>query len=275
MSSNNLNFTALQLSTNSPYKNYIEAAALVKVVNGEIQDKLLLPVEWESFPDKSSSFGNQWNKVIGFIENNVIACFDAKRTARDLYNLLFGYDIDFSKITIIDGKNLIVKSGWSESTPITYKDVADHYGFDRINIFNAEHKAEFTIKLVLKLSEYIEVTPIEPFFTITAKREKINAVKFSFEELLNRPKEKRFENTYIAFTGTLKTDTKPQVKREDARKIIEQLGGKTTDGIDKQVTHLITGTQRGIPASNKEIKADKEGIIVLTATDFFELIESD
>lgn len=63
----------------------------------------------------------------------------------------------------------------------------------------------------------------------------------------------------VVFTGTLLT-----LKREDAREIIEKLGGKTADSISKRTTEVVAGDKAG----TKLKKARDLGIQILDETGF-------
>ncbi|MDR2755562.1 MAG: hypothetical protein LBC20_07620 [Planctomycetaceae bacterium] len=277
---NSLNFTAFQFSRKSAYDAYTEKIALVKVVKETIIERLSIPIDWVVFPEPSSNLGECWNEIISFVGNGILACFD-RRTARELNYLLSGYNIDYSDFRIIEGKKLIEKEKvFDKSEYISYKDAAEKFGLSAPHLFNAEEKAEFTVALTIKLSDNIEMFSIESLFqterdSTYKKKGSPKVFRVSVDDLLKRPPSTRFQGTYFAFTGKLQTETHPKIERKDAIEMVETMGGIATDKIELKVTHLVVGVQTGIEHSRKEQNAAEDGKILVTATDFFKLIEID
>ncbi len=69
--------------------------------------------------------------------------------------------------------------------------------------------------------------------------------------------------TLFLFTGSLKS-----MSRDEARRKIEDLGGKTTNAISQKVTHLVAGEEAG----SKLEKAQKLGIKILSEEEFIHTI---
>ena len=74
----------------------------------------------------------------------------------------------------------------------------------------------------------------------------------------------RFEGMTFVLTGTL-----PTLKRNDASKIIESFGGKTSSSVSKKTTYVLAGDEAG----SKLDKANKLGITVIDENKFKEMIK--
>ena len=74
----------------------------------------------------------------------------------------------------------------------------------------------------------------------------------------------RFENKTFVLTGTLVKYT-----RQEASKIIEQFGGKTSSSVSKKTDFVLAGAEAG----SKLIKAENLGVKVITEEEFEEMIE--
>ena len=88
----------------------------------------------------------------------------------------------------------------------------------------------------------------------------------SFKEELR--KEVKFvseiSDKVFVLTGTL-----PTLKREDAKQIIEQYGGKVTSTVSKKTDYLLAGNDAG----SKLEKAQALGIVILSENDLIKWTE--
>ena len=88
----------------------------------------------------------------------------------------------------------------------------------------------------------------------------------SFKEELK--KEVKFV-TEISDKVFVLTGTLPTLKREDAKQIIEQYGGKVTSTVSKKTDYLLAGNDAG----SKLEKAQALGIVILSENDLIKWTE--
>lgn len=74
----------------------------------------------------------------------------------------------------------------------------------------------------------------------------------------------RFAGKTFVLTGTL-----PTMKRDDAKKIIESLGGKVTSSVSKKTSYVVAGDEAG----SKLIKAQELGLKILTEAELLAATE--
>ncbi len=96
--------------------------------------------------------------------------------------------------------------------------------------------------------------------------EKLRKAKVNFEEfeLINENKNQSLKDLTFVLTGTLKNYT-----RSEAKKIIEELGGKVVSAVSKKVDYVIAGDSPG----SKLDKAKKLGIEVLNEQEFLKMLK--
>jgi DNA ligase (NAD+) len=81
---------------------------------------------------------------------------------------------------------------------------------------------------------------------------------------VERAAETPFEGKTFVFTGTLQ-----RVKRNEAKKIVQRLGGRVTSSVSKNTDYVIAGIDPG----SKRDKAQKLGVVILTEEEFEKLVE--
>ncbi|MBD2139217.1 NAD-dependent DNA ligase LigA [Anabaena sp. FACHB-1237] len=84
------------------------------------------------------------------------------------------------------------------------------------------------------------------------------------ENMENNPENQKLAGKTFVITGTLTT-----LKRDEAKKLIQQAGGKVTDSISKKTDFLVVGEDAG----SKLEKAEKLGIIQLTETELLQMLK--
>ena len=73
----------------------------------------------------------------------------------------------------------------------------------------------------------------------------------------------KFSGKTFVLTGTL-----PTMKRSEASKIIESLGGKTSSSVSKKTDYVLAGEEAG----SKLTKAQSLGITVITEEEFLKMV---
>ena len=90
-----------------------------------------------------------------------------------------------------------------------------------------------------------------------------DAVEASFQETLTETPPGILQGKTFVFTGSLQG-----YSRDDARQIVENLGGKTTGTVSKRVDYVVVGENPGA----KYTQAEKLGIPRLSEADFQAMI---
>ncbi len=104
------------------------------------------------------------------------------------------------------------------------------------------------------------------FFSLTDTKNMIDALKAKGLNMksLRVVEDSRFKGLTFVLTGTL-----PTLKRNDAAKIIEGFGGKTSSSVSKKTDYVLAGEEAG----SKLDKANSLGIRVIDEKEFFEMIK--
>lgn len=104
---------------------------------------------------------------------------------------------------------------------------------------------------------------IVSFFNDTKNRETIDRILTGGVTIEYRKTDRgKLDGLLFLFTGTLKN-----MSRDEARRKVEELGGKTATAISRKVTHLVAGEEAG----SKLEKATKLGIKILSEDKFLQL----
>jgi NAD-dependent DNA ligase len=199
-----------------------------------------------------------------------------------LRNFFVFNKMEFPKIDILDVRKYLTNAKYISSNEQSYEMISKATGITVPDMDNILERAWFIgnvlakcwSKKALKHVAPADFSEPEKLMTHYKKEGAPPVSHVSVAELQSRPLDTRFTGTYVVFTGELKTSKHPKMLRTKARAIVAQLGGITNDSIDGHVTHLVTGVQTaGREKSQKEKQAEKDGIILITAAEFFELIE--
>lgn len=148
----------------------------------------------------------------------------------------------------------------------TAKILAKNFGSIE-NIFNAtEEEIVGVHEIGPKIAESVSA-----FFRDSKNIELINELKktgLQFESEKNKDPGKineQFNNKTFVLTGTLEN-----YKRDDAQKIIEDLGGRVSSSVSKKTDYVLAGAEAG----SKLEKANSLGVKVLTEKEFEKMIDS-
>lgn len=109
-------------------------------------------------------------------------------------------------------------------------------------------------------------TEIVNFFNNPKKIELINKLKsvgLNMEYINEENEDLKFENMTFVLTGTLS-----KYKRSEAKKIIENYGGKVSSSVSKNTTYVLAGENAG----SKEEKAKALGIDIISEEEFEKMI---
>lgn len=108
---------------------------------------------------------------------------------------------------------------------------------------------------------------VENFFSLPQSRELIASLKESGVNMKseNVQKGNTFEGKTFVLTGTL-----PTLKRAEAAKIIESLGGKASSSVSKKTDYVLAGEDAG----SKLRKAVELGITIITEEEFLKMTEN-
>src|SRR3712207_1428186 len=124
---------------------------------------------------------------------------------------------------------------------------------------------------LIKIDEFgtIMSDSVEKFFQEEKNKEtieRLRAVGLNFDNIEQEPSGKPmiFEGMKIVLTGTL-----PSMKRNDAKKIIENLGGRATSSVSKSTDFVLAGEEAG----SKLDKANSLGVKVIDEGEFLSLLD--
>ena len=129
------------------------------------------------------------------------------------------------------------------------------------NLFNA------TFDDFVKIHEIGDVmaNSLHDFFTLNENKILINNCIFyglNFESEIEK-KSNKLENNIFVFTGSL-----TEIKRSEAKKLVEKHNGKVSSSVSKNTNFLVAGKNSG----SKLVKAKKIGIKIISESDFIKMI---
>lgn len=203
--------------------------------------------------------------------------FDAKLIAdpADLYFLTKDKLLELDRQADKSAQNLIDSIGRSKNPPL------DKFIF----ALGIRHVGERTAKLLAERfgsSENLMATKIEDLTTINEIGPEIAAsiVEF-FHEPKNKAVMKKFEkagvipqkkeishNAPLAGKSFVFTGTMESMSRNDAKEIVENMGGTIHSSVTKKTTYVVAGTDPG----SKLDKAKSAGIKIISEAEFLKLI---
>ena len=209
--------------------------------------------------------------AILLIENNLVT------SVADLYSLTVEQVAGLERMGTKSAENLI--AAIAESKQQSYDRVLYGLGIRYVGSVNAKilagnfrtieqlSQASFeAIKAIYGIGEEIAQSVFE-WVRITANQkliEQLQAAGLQFWQTTSNQGDRLLGKTFV-ITGTL-----PSLKRDEAKKLIEQAGGKVTGSISKKTDYLLLGENAG----SKLAKAQKLGIKQLGETELLDLLKT-
>ena len=211
--------------------------------------------------------------AILLIENNLVA------SVADLYSLTVEQVASLERMGTKSAQNLV--DAIAESKKQTYDRVLYGLGIRYVGSVNAKtladnfpsieelSQASFeSIEAVYGIGEEIAQSVFE-WVRVPANQSLIQqlqaaGLQFSQASKDSDKSDRILSNKTFVITGTL-----PSLKRDEAKKLIEQAGGKVTGSISKKTDYLLLGENAG----SKLSKAELLGITQLSEAEFLDLLE--
>ena len=213
--------------------------------------------------------------AILLIENNLV------KSVADLYSLTVEQIAGLERMGTKSAENLI--QAIAESKNQTYDRVLYGLGIRYVGSVNAKTLADSfpsieelsqasfdAIEAVYGIGEEIAQSVFEWVRVLANQRliEQLQAAGLQFSQTTsnkeNNEGDRLLSNKTFVITGTL-----PSLKRDEAKKLIEQAGGKVTGSISKKTDYLLLGENAG----SKLAKAQKLGITQLSEAELLNLLE--
>lgn len=200
-----------------------------------------------------------------FVNENLINC------TYDIYNL------DYEKIATLEGfkqtsanniKNSVEKSKTNDLSKLIFALGIRHIGAkagkllsDYFRDIDAIMSASVDDILNIEGFGLVMAESVVNYFSTDTAKILIEKLKSSGVNMLSTTevKDKRFAGMTFVLTGTL-----PTLKRNEASKIIEGFGGKTSSSVSKKTTYVLAGEEAG----SKLDKANALGIEVIDEKTF-------
>ena len=171
---------------------------------------------------------------------------------------------ELEKVKHADLHRFIFALGIRHVGETTAKDLAKHFGAIHA-VMNADEKALLAVHDVGP----VVAASITHFFANEKNRnavERLLACGFEFAPvIMNAPADATMVGKTFVLTGTL-----PTLKREDAKAVIEAVGGKVLSSVSKKTNYVVAGAEAG----SKLDDAQRLGVAVLDETEFLSLINS-
>ncbi|MCI0404340.1 MAG: NAD-dependent DNA ligase LigA [Acidobacteria bacterium] len=194
----------------------------------------------------------------------------------DLYELELEEVAGLERMAEKSAQNLLAEIEVSKKSPLSRLIFAlgIRYVGERTAQLLAEHFGSLDKLAKAAEEELLEVHEVGPkvaegileFFSEKSNRELIEKLRkagLRFTEERKAPKDSRLAGKTFVITGTLE-----RWSREEAKELIESLGGKVTDSISKKTSYLVVGAEPG----SKLDKARSLGVETLDEPTFAKLI---
>jgi DNA ligase (NAD+) len=220
-----------------------------------------------------AGLGEKW--VIQLVDNGLV------HSIADLYNLTVEQLLTLERMGKKSAQNLVNAIQASKSQP--WSRVLYGLGIRHVGSVNAQ-----TLTNQFPNVEALEQASVEEIAAVYGIGNEIaQAVHQWFENPANLTLIKRLKTADLQFHSELKTQnsklktplanktfvitgTLPTLKRDEAKELIQNAGGKVTDSVSKKTDYLVVGAEAG----SKLEKAKTLGIRQLTEAELLELLDS-
>ena len=212
--------------------------------------------------------------AILLIENNMVA------SVADLYSLTVEQVASLERMGTKSAQNLV--DAIAESKKQTYDRVLYGLGIRYVGSVNAKtladnfpsieelSQASFeSIEAVYGIGEEIAQSVFE-WVRVPANQTLIQQLQTAGLQFSQASNDDNSDRTLSGKTFVI-TGTLPSLKRDDAKKLIEQAFGKVTGSISKKTDYLLLGENAG----SKLAKAEKLGITQLSEAEFLDLLKTN
>jgi DNA ligase (NAD+) len=194
----------------------------------------------------------------------------------DLYSLRGETLAELERMAEKSAQNLVEEIEASKKNPLSKLIFAlgIRYVGERTAQLLAEHFGSLDKLAKATEAELLEVNEVGPkvaegileFFSEKSNRElmeKLRKAGLRFTEERKAPQDSRLVGKTFVITGTLE-----RWSREEAKELIESLGGKVTDSVSKKTSYLVVGAEPG----SKLEKARSLGVEILNEPAFAKLV---
>jgi DNA ligase (NAD+) len=214
--------------------------------------------------------GLGWKLVEQLVEKKLV------KDAADLYRLDLETLAELERMGEKSAENLLEEIEASKKNPLSKLIYAlgIRYVGERTAQLLAEHFGSLDKLARASEEELLEVHEVGPkvaegileFFSEKSNRdlmEKLRKAGLRFTEERKAPQDSRLVGKTFVITGTLE-----RWSREEAKELIESLGGKVTDSVSKKTSYLVVGAEPG----SKLEKARSLGVEILNEPAFAKLV---
>lgn len=187
------------------------------------------------------------------------------------------YNLDYDKIATLEGfketsanniKKSVENSKDNDLSKLIFALGIRHIGAKAAKLLsdhfrNIDKIMTSAVDDILMIDGYgkIMAESVVEYFSTDSAKELVDKLKNSGVNMLSKSevKDTRFSGMTFVLTGTL-----PTMKRNEAAKIIESFGGKTSSSVSKKTTYVLAGEEAG----SKLDKANKLGIEIIDEETF-------
>jgi len=216
--------------------------------------------------------GEKW--VLQLVDRQMI------RTVADLYDLTEMQLLTVDRMGKKSAQNLVKAIAQSKSKP--WSRVLYGLGIRHVGSVNAQILTEnfSTVEALAGASVEAIATlygigteiaqSVHQWFRIPANQTLIDRLRYAGVQLVGDAKATTMANLSLAGKTFVVTGTLPTLKRDEAKALIQNAGGKITGSVSAKTSYVVVGEDAG----SKLTKAEELGITQLTEAELLELIAS-